>query len=133
MKSFEGWLLSAISHFPESFKQAKAKVARCFALSLKKALALNHTCLRLRQTLKTEQIISQMILDWKKLDLVSINEYSSWVCQWQSEFLRAVENEIVSILKKRTTIENWTIWLNSLVQKSINFPMVKHHILTLAT
>lgn len=65
-----------------------------------------------------------MLAELKRTDLESINETLAFTCNWQAEFPRKLEADIHSNLKRRVTVEQWTVWLNDLVRKGVNFPMV---------
>lgn len=123
---FDHWLNAALATVPEVLRVTKLQVAKCFTLSLHRATALMTSAYQANALLNSDYLLHQMVADWGKLDMENINEYVGWSCQWQEDFLFAVENDIVSLLHRKASLSNWTTWLNSLIQRSVNFPMVRY-------
>ena len=64
-------------------------VADSLVFALRRAIVLNEVVNQTRPLVVSEVCINQMLPDWKKLDFETVNEFVSWTCQWQYEFLRA--------------------------------------------
>lgn len=122
---FDGWVNESLASVPDIIKVTKVQVAKCFSTALRRAVSLLNNATQTRALLNSDYLLQQMVADWGRLDSENINEFVSWACQWQEDFLFAVENDIVSLLHRRASITNWTTWLNSLIQRSVNFPMVR--------
>jgi hypothetical protein len=122
---FDGWVNASLSNVPDIVRVTKVQVAKCFTTSLRRAVSLLNNATQTRALLGSDYLLQQMVSDWSRLDSENINEFVAWACQWQEDFLFAVENDIVSLLHRRANISNWTTWLNSLIQRSVNFPMVR--------
>lgn len=137
--NFESWSKASLADFADSVMVKKLLVANCFVLAMKRAISLISIGKDVQQIIKNDSIVMQLVADWRRVEFGLINEYTSWSCQWQVEFLAAgawdwlltafcailVQNEIIVNLKRKTSVQNWGVWLESLVQKSVSHSVVE--------
>ncbi|KAG8177829.1 hypothetical protein JTE90_002663 [Oedothorax gibbosus] len=114
------WLKSAIVHLPNNLKVVKLEMATRFAHTLRRQMSLNHLAQASRMVVHNSDITSQMLHDWRQLDLDGISretlfstEHNATTCQLILKLGRDFEN----LLEEESPIESYIEWLESLVNK----------------
>ncbi|XP_042903050.1 transcription factor RFX4 isoform X2 [Parasteatoda tepidariorum] len=114
------WLKSSISHLPDNLKIVKLEMANRFSHTLRRQMSLNHLAQASRMVVHNSDITSQMLHDWRQLDLDAIcretlfsTEHSATTCQ----LILKLGKEFESLLEEEAPIESYTEWLELLVNK----------------
>jgi uncharacterized protein YfcZ (UPF0381/DUF406 family) len=116
-------------------------VAKKFSQSLHKQASLNHLTQAARAVLQNASQISQMIVDWNRLDFDFIKDQASWICQCGDDIIQSgnysnlyyhtliyfysiigkkiAQEDFKKFLTERATLEQWAQWLQEIVNKII--------------
>eukprot|EP01119_Soliformovum_irregulare_P000765 TRINITY_DN10562_c0_g1_i1.p1 TRINITY_DN10562_c0_g1~~TRINITY_DN10562_c0_g1_i1.p1 ORF type:complete len:811 (-),score=186.33 TRINITY_DN10562_c0_g1_i1:169-2601(-) len=116
-KSLEMWLMNALENFPANLQIRKMSVCKRFCQSLHKQASLNHLTQAARNVLQNPNTLSQMIMDWNRLDFDFIRDQASWVCQCGDEIIQTAQEDFKNFLTQRATLEQWAQWLQDIVSK----------------
>jgi len=116
-KQLETWLTTAMEGLPQLLVQKKLNVVKKFSQSLHKQASLNHLTQAARAVLQNSTQVSQMIIDWNRLDFEFITDQASWICQCGNEFIASAQEDFKRFLTERATLEQWAQWLQDIVNK----------------
>jgi len=92
-------------------------VVKKFSQSLHKQASLNHLTQAARAVLQNTTQVSQMIIDWNRLDFEFIKDQASWICQCGDEFVQSAQEDFKRFLTERVSLEQWAQWLQDIVNK----------------
>ncbi|KAK6188564.1 hypothetical protein SNE40_004716 [Patella caerulea] len=128
-KSLENWLKSAMQGVPDEMIKTKIGAVSAFAQTLRRYTSLNHLAQAARAVLQNTSQINQMLTDLNRVDFANVQEQASWVCQCDDTVVQQLEQDFKKTLKQQTSLEQWAIWLESVVNQvlithegSPNFP-----------
>ncbi|GFY71243.1 transcription factor RFX4 [Trichonephila inaurata madagascariensis] len=114
------WLKSAIAHLPDNLRIVKLEMATRFAHTLRRQMSLNHLAQASRMVVHNSDITSQMLHDWRQLDLDAIcretlfsTEHNATTCQ----LILKLGRDFETLLEEEAPIEGYIEWLESLVNK----------------
>jgi len=116
-KQLESWLASAMEGLPTNLVTKKMNVVKKFSQSLHKQASLNHLTQAARAVLQNNTQVSQMIIDWNRLDFEFIRDQASWICQCGEDFIHSAQEDFKHFLTERSTLEQWAQWLQDIVNK----------------
>ena len=118
-KQLESYLANAIDNYPQNLIVKKMNVVKKFSQSLHKQASLNHLTQAARAVLQNSTQVSQMIIDWNRLDFDFIKDQASWICQCGEEFILSAQEDFKRFLTDRVSLEQWAQWLQNIVNKII--------------
>lgn len=121
-KSLEGWLINAMSEFPQQIIQTKVGVVSAFAQTLRRYTSLNHLAQAARAVLQNTSQINQMLSDLNRVDFANVQEQASWVCQCEEGLVQKLEQDFKLTLQQQSSLDQWASWLNNVVTQ-----VLKHH------
>ncbi|XP_013412050.1 DNA-binding protein RFX2 isoform X3 [Lingula anatina] len=128
-KSLEGWLKSSMQGVPEEMVKAKVGAVTAFAQTLRRYTSLNHLAQAARAVLQNTSQINQMLSDLNRVDFANVQEQASWVCQCDDAVVTQLEQDFKKTLQQQNTLEQWSVWLEGVVNKVLkphegteNFP-----------
>ncbi|CAK9826745.1 Transcription factor RFX3 [Anthophora retusa] len=116
-KGLESWLTSAMADCPEEMTQIKLTAVSAFAQTLRRYTSLNHLAQAARAVLQNSGQINQMLADLNRVDFHNVQEQASWVCQCDYEVVQRLESDFKVTLQQQNSLEDWAIWLKSVVTK----------------
>ncbi|KAM6467323.1 DNA-binding protein RFX2 isoform 3-T7 [Liasis olivaceus] len=114
-KSLEGWLISAMSEFPQPVVQSKVGVVSAFAQTLRRYTSLNHLAQAARAVLQNTSQINQMLSDLNRVDFANVQEQASWVCQCEEGLVQKLEQDFKLTLQQQSSLDQWASWLDDVV------------------
>ncbi|XP_060540568.1 LOW QUALITY PROTEIN: DNA-binding protein RFX2 [Pantherophis guttatus] len=114
-KSLEGWLMSAMSEFPQAVVQSKVSVVSAFAQTLRRYTSLNHLAQAARAVLQNTSQINQMLSDLNRVDFANVQEQASWVCQCEEGLVQKLEQDFKVTLQQQSSLDQWARWLDEVV------------------
>ncbi|XP_057627747.1 DNA-binding protein RFX2 isoform X2 [Chionomys nivalis] len=114
-KSLEGWLISAMSGFPQQVIQTKVGVVSAFAQTLRRYTSLNHLAQAARAVLQNTSQINQMLSDLNRVDFANVQEQASWVCQCEESLVQRLEHDFKVTLQQQSSLDQWASWLDNVV------------------
>ncbi|XP_077777895.1 DNA-binding protein RFX2 isoform X2 [Podarcis muralis] len=121
-KSLEGWLINAMSDFPQQIVQTKVGVVSAFAQTLRRYTSLNHLAQAARAVLQNTSQINQMLSDLNRVDFANVQEQASWVCQCEEGLVQKLEHDFKLTLQQQSSLDQWASWLDNVVTQ-----VLKHH------
>ncbi|XP_032992361.1 DNA-binding protein RFX2 isoform X2 [Lacerta agilis] len=121
-KSLEGWLINAMSDFPQQIVQTKVGVVSAFAQTLRRYTSLNHLAQAARAVLQNTSQINQMLSDLNRVDFANVQEQASWVCQCEEGLVQKLEQDFKLTLQQQSSLDQWASWLDNVVTQ-----VLKHH------
>lgn len=116
-KGLESWLTSAMADCPEEMTQIKLTAVSAFAQTLRRYTSLNHLAQAARAVLQNSSQINQMLADLNRVDFHNVQEQASWVCQCDYAMVQRLEADFKVTLQQQNSLEDWAIWLKSVVTK----------------
>ncbi|KAG7197128.1 hypothetical protein KM043_007215 [Ampulex compressa] len=114
-KGLESWLTSAMADCPEEMTQIKLTAVSAFAQTLRRYTSLNHLAQAARAVLQNSSQINQMLADLNRVDFHNVQEQASWVCQCDYAVVQRLEADFKVTLQQQNSLEDWAIWLKSVV------------------
>ncbi|XP_021005406.1 DNA-binding protein RFX2 isoform X2 [Mus caroli] len=114
-KSLEGWLINAMSDFPQQVIQTKVGVVSAFAQTLRRYTSLNHLAQAARAVLQNTSQINQMLSDLNRVDFANVQEQASWVCQCEESLVQRLEHDFKVTLQQQSSLDQWASWLDNVV------------------
>ncbi|XP_035741091.1 DNA-binding protein RFX2-like isoform X9 [Vespa mandarinia] len=114
-KGLESWLISAMADCPEEMTQIKLTAVSAFAQTLRRYTSLNHLAQAARAVLQNSSQINQMLADLNRVDFHNVQEQASWVCQCDYGMVQRLEADFKVTLQQQNSLEDWAIWLKSVV------------------
>ncbi|XP_060830527.1 DNA-binding protein RFX2 isoform X3 [Bombus pascuorum] len=114
-KGLESWLTSAMADCPEEMTQIKLTAVSAFAQTLRRYTSLNHLAQAARAVLQNSSQINQMLADLNRVDFHNVQEQASWVCQCDYAMIQRLEADFKVTLQQQNSLEDWAIWLKSVV------------------
>nr|XP_033337438.1 DNA-binding protein RFX2 isoform X4 [Megalopta genalis] len=114
-KGLESWLTSAMADCPEEMTQIKLTAVSAFAQTLRRYTSLNHLAQAARAVLQNSSQINQMLADLNRVDFHNVQEQASWVCQCDYRMVQQLEADFKVTLQQQNSLEDWAIWLKSVV------------------
>ncbi|KAM3850861.1 DNA-binding protein RFX2 [Vipera latastei] len=114
-KSLEGWLMGAMSEFPQPVVQSKVSVVSAFAQTLRRYTSLNHLAQAARAVLQNTSQINQMLSDLNRVDFANVQEQASWVCQCEEGLVQKLEQDFKVTLQQQSSLDQWARWLDEVV------------------
>eukprot|EP00095_Tigriopus_kingsejongensis_P012602 maker-scaffold531_size145796-snap-gene-0.20 protein:Tk12602 transcript:maker-scaffold531_size145796-snap-gene-0.20-mRNA-1 annotation:"transcription factor rfx3" len=118
-KNLEGWMMVAVKPAPGDFKTIKITTVKSLSQTLRRYTGLNHLAQAARAVLQDSTRISQMSSDLNRVDIANVQEQASWVCQCDADIVATLEKEFKETLQDQATLEKWTEWLSSIVDKTL--------------
>ncbi|GIY82901.1 transcription factor RFX4 [Caerostris darwini] len=119
-EELDTWLKVAIGHLPNSLKIVKLEMATRFTHTLRRQMSLSHLAQASRMVVHNSDITSQMLHDWRQLDLDAIcretlfsTEHNPTTCQ----LILKLGRDFETLLEEEAPIENYIEWLEALVNK----------------
>ncbi|XP_070600023.1 DNA-binding protein RFX2 isoform X2 [Erythrolamprus reginae] len=116
-KSLEGWLITAMSEFPQPVVQSKVSVVGAFAQTLRRYTSLNHLAQAARAVLQNTSQINQMLSDLNRVDFANVQEQASWVCQCEEGLVQKLEQDFKATLQQQSSLDQWARWLDEVVTR----------------
>ncbi|XP_070564341.1 transcription factor RFX3-like isoform X3 [Ptychodera flava] len=116
-KSLEGWLKNSMQGVPQEMISAKLGAVSAFAQTLRRYTSLNHLAQAARAVLQNSSQINQMLSDLNRVDFANVQEQASWVCQCEDQVVQRLEQDFKMTLQNQNTLEQWAIWLESVVNQ----------------
>ncbi|XP_051894058.1 DNA-binding protein RFX2-like isoform X3 [Pristis pectinata] len=116
-KSLEGWLMSAMSGFPQQMVRTKVGVVSAFAQTLRRYTSLNHLAQAARAVLQNTSQINQMLSDLNRVDFANVQEQASWVCQCEEGMVQRLEQDFKLTLQQQSSLDEWASWLDNVVNQ----------------
>ncbi|XP_076300054.1 regulatory transcription factor Rfx isoform X3 [Lasioglossum baleicum] len=114
-KGLESWLTSAMADCPEEMTRIKLTAVSAFAQTLRRYTSLNHLAQAARAVLQNSSQINQMLADLNRVDFHNVQEQASWVCQCDYRMVQQLEADFKVTLQQQNSLEDWAIWLKSVV------------------
>ncbi|XP_057342211.1 DNA-binding protein RFX2 isoform X1 [Microplitis mediator] len=114
-KGLESWLTAAMNDCPEEMMQIKLTAVSAFAQTLRRYTSLNHLAQAARAVLQNSSQINQMLADLNRVDFHNVQEQASWVCQCDYTVVQRLEADFKVTLQQQNSLEQWAIWLKSVV------------------
>ncbi|XP_076653229.1 regulatory transcription factor Rfx isoform X4 [Halictus rubicundus] len=114
-KGLESWLTSAMTDCPEEMTRIKLTAVSAFAQTLRRYTSLNHLAQAARAVLQNSSQINQMLADLNRVDFHNVQEQASWVCQCDYRMVQQLEADFKVTLQQQNSLEDWAIWLKSVV------------------
>jgi regulatory factor X 1/2/3 len=71
-KHLDGWLRQALVDIPDKMREAKLVVINTFSITLRRYTSLNHLAYSVRNSLQTEAILANMLVDIAKVEFKAI-------------------------------------------------------------
>ncbi|XP_070565302.1 regulatory factor X 4-like isoform X2 [Ptychodera flava] len=128
-KQLDEWLRVALDDLPDPLQNIKFDLARRFSQMLKRQTSLNHLCQASRTVIHSNDITSQMLEDWKTIDLSSISRQTLYtvdnVKEDDHQMIVKLYTEFSHILEDQSPIEAYTEWLDSMVDRCVVKPASK--------
>ncbi|KAH0625945.1 hypothetical protein JD844_034334 [Phrynosoma platyrhinos] len=124
-KSLEGWLVNAMSDFPQQIVQTKVGVVGAFAQTLRRYTSLNHLAQAARAVLQNTSQINQMLSDLNRVDFANVQEQASWVCQCEEGLVQKLEQDFKLTLQQQSSLDQWASWLDNVVTQVLKQHEVK--------
>ncbi|XP_023220771.1 transcription factor RFX4-like, partial [Centruroides sculpturatus] len=127
VQELDGWLKMALNNLPEGLKTIKLEMAKRFAQVLRRQMSLNHLTQASRMVVHNGDVISQMLHDWRQIDIDAIcretlysmeQDQNGLTCQLIKKFSKEFE----SLLEEEGSMEAYVEWLEALVNKCILLP-----------
>lgn len=118
-KQLEVWLANSLDGLPQNLVLKKMNVVKKFSQSLHKQASLNHLTQAARAVLQNTTQVSQMIIDWNRLDFEFIKDQATWICQCGEDFIHSAQEDFKRFLTERASLEQWAQWLQEIVHKII--------------
>ncbi|KAG8127212.1 hypothetical protein E2320_022276 [Naja naja] len=108
-KSLEGWLMSAMSEFPQPVVQSKVSVVSAFAQTLRRYTSLNHLAQAARAVLQNTSQINQMLSDLNRVDFANV--------QCEEGLVQKLEHDFKVTLQHQSSLDQWARWLGEVVSQ----------------
>ncbi|XP_071450535.1 transcription factor RFX4-like [Hetaerina americana] len=123
----EVWLHMALEDLPSPLKDVKLSLAHIFSKMLKRQSSLNHLYQAAQMVILDPDLTNQMILDLRRVDLQSICRQSMYTMDRVggfiiTELITDLFHEFVQLLEGKATIETYTEWLESIIERCILNP-----------
>ncbi|XP_066264702.1 transcription factor RFX4-like isoform X2 [Branchiostoma lanceolatum] len=122
-KQLDEWLRVALEDLPDSLCQMKFDLARRFSQMLRRQTSLNHLCQASRTVIHSSDITSQMLEDWRAIDIISIVKQTLYTMEngREQEFtlIQKLYKEFETLLEEQAPIEAYTEWLDQLVDRCV--------------
>lgn len=123
-KSLEIWMTHIFdSHVPQMVVESKMDIARRFCQVLRRRTSLNHLAQAVRSILGSPEHTNGMLRDFAHIDFGSIREQVGWVIAGQDEFLAFVEASFKNYLFEGASLQQWTQWIEGLVEQCLSLEM----------
>ncbi|KAK2153034.1 hypothetical protein LSH36_310g03038 [Paralvinella palmiformis] len=119
-KSLENWLKSSTEGIPDEMVKTKINAVSAFAQTLRRYTSLNHLAQAARAVLQNTAQITQMLSDLNRVDFTNVQEQASWVCQCEDEVVHKLEQDFKKTLQQQNSLEQWAVWLESVVQQVLS-------------
>jgi regulatory factor X 1/2/3 len=117
-RSLESWIQKAMEGYSPEFMARKLEVSRAFSVQLRRHTSINHLSQASSAIFENGEQIQQMVHDWNRLDLESIREQASWICECRkTDVIQIMEIEFRQMLQGKSRLDQWTAWLESIVNK----------------
>ncbi|XP_062504663.1 transcription factor RFX4-like isoform X2 [Corticium candelabrum] len=121
---FQKWLDTALSGVPAKMLKQKKVVAKEFCKSLRRQTALTELCQSVRNIVRSRELISQMISDWKELDLNSLVSQCLWTifektdsCQVPFKTAYICLDQFQCLLENQLPLEKYAQWIETLMME----------------
>ncbi|XP_075921528.1 transcription factor RFX4 isoform X2 [Petromyzon marinus] len=128
-KQLDEWLRVALDDLPENLCVVKFELARRFSQILRRQTSLNHLCQASRTVIHSADIASQMLEDWRSVDLGSISKQTLYtVDEWREENRALTETlyqEFEQLLEEQSPMESYIEWLDSMVERCVVKPATR--------
>ncbi|XP_078715307.1 transcription factor RFX4 [Lampetra fluviatilis] len=128
-KQLDEWLRVALDDLPENLCVVKFELARRFSQILRRQTSLNHLCQASRTVIHSADIASQMLEDWRSVDLGSISKQTLYtVDEWREEHRALTETlyqEFEQLLEEQSPMESYIEWLDSMVERCVVKPATR--------
>ncbi|KAL7073075.1 hypothetical protein ACQ4LE_008310, partial [Meloidogyne hapla] len=144
-KSIEFWMENALGgggnncFIPPSFKKAKLECIRLLANSLTRSSSFAHLAITARSVLQDREKVKKVHDDFNRVDFGVFHWQADWLCssgssnknsstELNEDFCNSnvLARELVGQFRERLSqhcsIEEWADWLESIVDKSLNYP-----------
>uniref|UniRef100_A0ABM0MX32 Transcription factor RFX4-like n=1 Tax=Saccoglossus kowalevskii TaxID=10224 RepID=A0ABM0MX32_SACKO len=122
-KQLDEWLRVALDDLPEALQNIKFDLARRFSQMLKRQTSLNHLCQASRTVIHSNDITSQMLEEWRTIDLSSISRQTLYtvdnVREDDHQVIVKLYTEFTHWLEDQSPIETYTDWLDSMVDRCV--------------
>eukprot|EP00158_Paraphelidium_tribonemae_P004511 Partr_v1_DN26796_c1_g1_i2_m8604 putative regulatory factor X len=120
-KRIEAHILSIMSgNFSPALVSIRVRVARVFSQQLRKSTSLNHLVHSTRSLVQDPSKLQIMLTDWSKLDVASILDQASWVCQCEPQIVQSVIcDQFPAMLRQSSIIDSCAEWLLRLTDRFV--------------
>ncbi|KAI9220081.1 RFX DNA-binding domain-containing protein [Blastocladiella britannica] len=120
-RQLETWILGAMDGYFPMLVARKVEVAKGFAQQLKRHTSLNFLAQAAAQVLESAEVMHSMFTEWSKLDFEGIKEQVGWVTECRrADVTQIAEVEIKNLLTASSRLEQWTVWLDSVIVRFLD-------------
>eukprot|EP00005_Dracoamoeba_jomungandri_P003832 CAMPEP_0174258474 /NCGR_PEP_ID=MMETSP0439-20130205/7456_1 /TAXON_ID=0 /ORGANISM="Stereomyxa ramosa, Strain Chinc5" /LENGTH=405 /DNA_ID=CAMNT_0015341993 /DNA_START=889 /DNA_END=2106 /DNA_ORIENTATION=+ len=116
-KQYKSWLMYALEGLPAELQEKKMSVAREFSHELCKLGCINHVAQNCRKVLQSSAHLTQMLVDWNRIDFSFINNQPAWMCRTGTGIVQNIQDNFRRFLQQRLTIEQWAQWLRDTAER----------------
>jgi regulatory factor X 1/2/3 len=114
------WLTEAIKGCPEKINNIKMSTVNALAQMLHRYLSLNSLFQAARAILQKYSQIDHVLDGLIRVDLCSVREQASWVCQYDNIMVEQLEAHYVNTLHELKCLDQWAVKLKEEVIVALN-------------
>ncbi|KAJ3288699.1 DNA-binding protein rfx2 [Borealophlyctis nickersoniae] len=120
-RQLETWMVKALEGFGQLLTTRKLEVAKVFIQQLRRHTSLNHLAQAAAAVLDNQETVSQMLVDWNRIDFENIRDQASWVCECRkTDIMQIMEIDFRQLLQHGSKLDTWTNWLETVVNRFLD-------------
>ncbi|VDO41374.1 unnamed protein product, partial [Onchocerca flexuosa] len=116
-KSLEMQLKKAMHGAPDVIQKKKLVAVRTLAQTLRRYTSLNHLASAARSVLQKPDQIHQMLQDFNRVDIASVQDQAGWICDCDSVLVSNLQSDFRENLQKQKSLEQWAEWMEAVVDQ----------------
>uniref|UniRef100_A0A8R1TKW2 RFX-type winged-helix domain-containing protein n=1 Tax=Onchocerca volvulus TaxID=6282 RepID=A0A8R1TKW2_ONCVO len=116
-KSLEMQLKKAMQGAPDVIQKKKLVAVRTLAQTLRRYTSLNHLASAARSVLQKPDQIHQMLQDFNRVDIASVQDQAGWICDCDSVLVSNLQSDFRENLQKQKSLEQWAEWMEAVVDQ----------------
>ncbi|EJD75673.1 transcription factor RFX3 [Loa loa] len=116
-KSLEIQLKKAMQGAPDVIQKKKLVAVRTLAQTLRRYTSLNHLASAARGVLQKPDQIHQMLQDFNRVDIASVQDQAGWVCDCDPVLVSNLQSDFRENLQKQKSLEQWAEWMEAVVDQ----------------
>nr|CRZ24738.1 BMA-DAF-19 [Brugia malayi] len=116
-KSLEMQLKKAMQGAPDVIQRKKLIAVRTLAQTLRRYTSLNHLASAARGVLQKPDQIHQMLHDFNRVDIASVQDQAGWVCDCDPVLVSNLQSDFRENLQKQKSLEQWAEWMEAVVDQ----------------